>query len=125
MVLLLNTVGVLMVLGTISAALAESNDLVTYPLTIPQGSEAIVLEVEVGPRAGQAELVLETLDGTLVGTIATFGFKGLLPAGTPQISVRPNPEFHGDVEITGKIVLFGRERPATKDELRGIRLVSQ
>jgi len=47
-----------------------------------------------------------------------------VPAGFPQIAVQRTPNLTGNVRITGKIFENGFERPATKDELRGVRVVS-
>lgn len=120
----LSRIGFAALLGAATLAKAEMTDLVDIPITIPGGTEPLVLEVHVGPVLEQTEIVIETLDGTYVGSISSFGFKGIIPAGFPQIAVERRPELTGDVRLTGKVLFKGLSRPATDDELRGIRVVS-
>lgn len=110
--------------GAASVASCEMTDLVDIPITIPDGTEPVVLEVNIGPLPGKAVVRLFTTDGTLVGTIGAFGVMGMAPAGFPHMAVDRRPELTGDLNVTGEIVLNGNTRPATKDELRGIRVVS-
>lgn len=110
--------------GAASATGCEMIDLVDIPITIPVGHDPVVLEVHVGPLPGRAQVRILTQDGVLVGSLGTFGVLGFAAAGFPQIAVARRPELTGDLRLTGQIILNGTERPATKDELRGIRVVS-
>ncbi|MGJ8626381.1 MAG: hypothetical protein ACSHXB_05405 [Sulfitobacter sp.] len=110
--------------GAASAAGCEMTDIVDIPITVPVGTEPVVLEVHLGPLPGKAQMRLLTTDGVLVGSLGAFGVMGVAPAGFPHIAVERRPELTGEIHLTGQIIFNGTERPATKEELRGIRVVS-
>ncbi len=110
--------------GAAGVASCEMTDLVDIPVTIPAGTDPVVLEVHIGPLPGRAQVRVLTLDGVLVGSLGAFGMMGMAPAGFPHMAVPRRPELTGDLHLTGQILMNGSERPATKDELLGIRVLT-
>ncbi|MDJ0629035.1 MAG: hypothetical protein QNJ44_12315 [Rhodobacter sp.] len=94
-------------------------------LILPAHDRPVILEVSIGPLPAGAELVLETLDGAYVGAVGFFGGAPEPAAGAPQIAVPRDGLPKGPATVVGRVLLpDGAERPATEDELRALRIVS-
>lgn len=92
-------------------------------IDLPSGRQPITLEVTTGPLPNGAELVLESTEGVVLGSVSVFGVLQQDGPMRHQIAVLPEGVLTGRVTVTGRVIVDGASRAARDEELLGVRLL--
>lgn len=96
-------------------------------IVIPKSAETLVLAVRTGPLPNGSQLVLETDQGRVLGSVAAFGSVG---TGAPEQVHLVVADLEGvargeSVTVSAKLVLGEETRPATEREFLGLAITGE